>query len=167
MIKGHLYTPSLPQVLVGIPPVTQSVTPFFTAVVNIPSLGVTHLVELACDSGADFTCLHLFDAARILGLPKYQQLRNVVQMIGIAGIAEYYLETAYIALWHHDEQVDAYKIELRIAKPSDAAMEDFNRVMPADPKLRDVRERLHLLLPSTIDELIMRCTIPSILGTDI
>ena len=89
--------------------------PYIEAHILPPRLEKSGNVSFLFDTGADTSLLMPLDAQRI-GID-YRKLTDKEQSLGIGGVSENFVESAYLA-FAGDDEIYGYEIELRICKPS-------------------------------------------------
>ena len=83
--------------------------------VRVPRLGATEAVEFLIDTGADFTCLHAYDAGR-LGISPDQTQGDRVRLAGVGGSLEYYWEDATLQFIDGDGLILAFYCRIYISQ---------------------------------------------------
>ena len=117
--------------------------PILRARLRVPRFNVDDGVNFLVDTGADNTCLHPRDAARI-GFP-FAELRDSFDMAGVGGSQSYYREPALVIL--NDSDGDrTFDITLSIASPQLPTPSNPRPVVNLLPSLlgRDVLNRLRI-----------------------
>ena len=89
--------------------------PYIEGHILLPRLKKRGNVSFVFDTGADTSLLMPLDAQRI-GID-YRNLTDKEQSLGIGGVSENFVESAYLAFAGADE-IYGYEIQLRICKPS-------------------------------------------------
>ena len=87
--------------------------------VLLPRLGWSSNVSFIFDTGADTSLLMPLDGQR-MGID-YGRFENEVPTLGIGGLSENFIESAYLA-FVGDEALYGYEIELHVCKPAEELM---------------------------------------------
>jgi hypothetical protein len=103
-IEGYYKTDEMPS-----PPL------YVPALVDLPRLQVLGVVHFLIDTGADTTCLHPRDIAR-LGID-YRRLRRntVASYVGVGGSLEYYQEPGQLRFLDTTGNVISWRLGLRLS----------------------------------------------------
>ena len=94
--------------------------PYVSGYVEIPRLAVRGSVRFLVDTGADVTCIHPKDGASLF-IP-FEHLQKPKPVNGIGGSSSLYREDVVLSFRESlGSPVYRYRVEVRIAKPEDAA----------------------------------------------